>query len=104
MKSMASAVSASASAHGFPASFVKRAENSCLRRRIIAAALKSTSARIAGSTFFQVLNVSSAACIAFSAKSLLAFDTRPITSVFFAGLYETILSSVVMRSPPIISG
>ena len=49
---MASAVSASASFHGFPASFVNKAENSCLRRRMIAAALNNTSARVSGFHFF----------------------------------------------------
>ena len=69
MKSIASAVSASASFHGFPASFTSKAENSCFRRRTIAAALNNTSARTSGFTLLHVLNVSEASFIAFSAIS-----------------------------------
>ena len=61
---MASAVSASASFHGFPPSFVNSAENSCFLRRVIAAALNKISARTLGST---VLQVSKAFLAAFKA-------------------------------------
>src|SRR5699024_3187871 len=58
-----------------------------------------------GSDFLQKdSKASSAVFIAFSASSLFALDTYPIISSLFAGLTDTILSSVVIRSPPIISG
>lgn len=57
------------------------------------------SARISGFDFLQVWNVASATCIAFSANSRLAFETRPTSSSLFAGFTETILSSVVIFSP-----
>src|SRR5699024_5331301 len=84
--SIASAVSASASFQGLPPSLESNAENSCLRRLVIAAALKSTSARTLGSVSLHVLKASLAASIAFSACSLLALETKPTVSSIFEGL------------------
>src|SRR5215207_2836252 len=101
---MASANCASASAHGLPPSWTSQASISNLRRRMIAAARKSTRALASGAVRLQLSNALVAVSSAMSASRSPAAATCPTTCDGFAGLTETISPSVSILSPPMTSG
>ena len=101
---MASAVSASASAHDLPTSNTIHAENSCRCSRMRVAAATRYAARSAAGTRDHDANAACAASIAFTACSVVADWKRPRTSVGRAGFVVSNVPLPSTRSPPMTSG
>ena len=104
MKSMASAVSPSASAQVLPHSKTIMAENSCLRARSKRAPPNRTSARDSGDTVLHVWNVAWAAVTAWSASCAVALAKRPITREGFEGSVESNVGRSLTGWPPMVDG
>jgi len=100
-KSTASAASASASPHVFPASTTIVAENSSRRSRMIAETLATSAARSATGTRDHVVNAFAAAATAASANSGVAVATRPTTRDGVVGSCDSSHAPVSTFSPPI---
>jgi hypothetical protein len=104
MKSIASAVSASASAQLFPTSSTIHAENAWRRSRMRFAASIRYAARSAAGTRLQTRNARSAVSTACTACAFEAALKRPSTSAGRAGFVDSNSFSPFRRSPPITIG